>query len=88
MHFCGVCGTRLTITCSACGFSNPLDYRFCGMCGTRMTSDSAEVGLPAVQAPAEREAEVPVSSVTVPPIEGERRKVTVIMTDLDRKSVV
>jgi len=82
MHFCGVCGTRLTITCMACGFNNPLDYQFCGMCGTRMASDSAEAVLPPLPAPAEREAEVSAGSVTVPPIEGERRKVTVIMTDL------
>ena len=82
MHFCGACGTRLTITCSVCGFSNPLDYRFCGMCGTRITSDSAEAVLQPLPAPAEREAEALSSSLTVPPIEGERRKVTVIMTDL------
>jgi len=82
MHFCGVCGTRLTVTCSTCGFSNPLDYRFCGMCGTRMTSEGAEAALQPLPAPVEREADVSASRVTVPPIEGERRKVTVIMTDL------
>src|SRR5262245_9279268 len=82
MNFCGVCGTRLTLTCSACGFGNPLDYRFCGMCGTRLASDAVEVALQPLQTMAEREANVPASSVPVPPLEGERRNVTVIMTDL------
>ena len=56
MHFCGSCGTRLTVACPACDFANPLDYRFCGMCGTRLASGEAEVVLQPHQPAAEKEA--------------------------------
>lgn len=82
MHFCGVCGTRLTLTCSACGFGNPLDYRFCGMCGTRLASDNVDVALQPLQPAVEREADPSTTIAPIQPIEGERRQVTVIMTDL------
>src|SRR6185436_3776612 len=82
MNFCGACGTRLTLTCSACGFGNPRDYRFCGMCGTRLVSGNVEVALQPLQPVAEFEADAVASPVPVQPIEGERRSVTVIITDL------
>src|SRR5262245_57706811 len=78
MRFCGACGTRLTITCAACGFANPLDFRFCGMCGTRLIPSAAEVPLQPPQALVVDEALVPTTSV----LEGERRVVTVVVTDL------
>lgn len=80
MQFCGSCGTRLTTTCSACGFANPLDFNFCGMCGTRLTSDAAELPLQPQQVAAGDEAALPPP--TVHPLEGERRVVTVVLTDL------
>jgi class 3 adenylate cyclase len=82
MHFCGMCGTRLTLACSACGFSNPFDYRFCGNCGTRLAAEEAEVALQPLPAPAGREAQAIPLTETIQPIEAERRDVTVIITDL------
>jgi class 3 adenylate cyclase/tetratricopeptide (TPR) repeat protein len=81
MRFCGSCGTRLTSTCSECGFVNPLNFRFCGMCGTRLTTQPAQTAVePPVLLPA-TEAE-PLLPVAPLPLEGERRVVTVVLTDL------
>jgi class 3 adenylate cyclase/multidrug efflux pump subunit AcrA (membrane-fusion protein) len=81
MRFCGSCGTRLTVACSECGFANPLDYRFCGMCGTRLSADDEQ---PVIEQPiflpkAEDEPSLPPETS---PLEGERRVVTVVLTDL------
>jgi predicted ATPase/class 3 adenylate cyclase len=82
MNFCGVCGTRLSLTCSACGFGNPRDYRFCGMCGTRLASDNVEVPLQPLQPAADGAPDPTSIIVPVQPVEAERRPVTVIITDL------
>src|SRR5688572_15827977 len=81
MRFCGSCGTRLTVACVECGFANPLDYRFCGMCGTRLSADAVQ---PVIEQPVflpkmEDEPLLPEESSS---LEGERRVVTVILTDL------
>jgi len=81
MRFCGSCGTRLTVACSECGFANPLDYRFCGMCGTRLSADAEQpvieqsVFLPKTE-------DEPFLPTEASPLEGERRVVTVVLTDL------
>jgi class 3 adenylate cyclase len=80
MHFCGMCGTPLTSDCPQCSFANPLEYRFCGMCGTKLTSDVAEVVLP-LPAPAP-EVEPLISPPQALTLEGERRVISVIVTDL------
>jgi class 3 adenylate cyclase len=81
MRFCGACGARLTTECPECGFANPLDFRFCGMCGTRLSSETAG---PSVEQPALLPAQDVEASATAPapPLEGERRVVTVVVTDL------
>lgn len=80
MRFCGACGTSLTVTCSQCGFANPLDYRFCGMCGTRLVTDPI---LPAVEQPILiPTTETDTLLITATPLEGERRNVSVVLTDL------
>ena len=80
MLFCGACGTSLTVTCSQCGFANPLDYRFCGMCGTRL---AAEAIVPAIEQPVYIPAtETDPIPVAATPLEGERRNVSVVLTDL------
>ncbi|MBL8095093.1 MAG: DUF2791 family P-loop domain-containing protein, partial [Anaerolineales bacterium] len=78
MRFCGMCGTRITVGCPQCEALNPLNFRFCGTCGAR---------LPAATAPA---AELPPFDLEAlsyrppapPPLAGERREVTVVMTDV------
>ena len=52
------------------------------MCGTRLASDSAELALQPLQSVAELEADAPSLSAALQPLEGERRNVTVIITDL------
>src|SRR5215475_5964503 len=81
MRFCGSCGTRLAVTCAECGFANPLEYRFCGMCGSRLSTESAPsvIEQPALLPATEAE---PLLPVTTPLLEGERRVVTVVLTDL------
>ncbi|RPH57653.1 MAG: hypothetical protein EHM81_11280, partial [Chloroflexi bacterium] len=82
MRYCGACGFRLAFTCADCGFANPLDFRFCGMCGAKFILDAAgppREQPPAPVAPAPEEA--PPGQFP-PHLEGERRVVTVIVTDL------
>ena len=80
MRFCGSCGTRLTVECPNCSFANPIQYRFCGMCGTPLISGDVNAVLPPHQPPAEVEASL--SPIQLTPIEGERRDVTVLLSDL------
>jgi len=82
MRFCGLCGTRLTCTCAECGFANPLHYRFCGMCGVQLfaqTEQPATIDQNILQPQAETASLFPAAS---PPLEGEHRVVTVLLTDL------
>ena len=80
-----MCGTRLAQVCPACAFANPASYRFCGMCGARLAPESkglAEPVLaeaPSVLTPATEP--LPASPAALP-LEGERRMVTVVLTDL------
>jgi hypothetical protein len=34
--FCGECGARLSVVCSACGSANPATSHFCGDCGASL----------------------------------------------------
>jgi class 3 adenylate cyclase len=81
MRFCGSCGTRLTVACVECGFANPLDYRFCGMCGTRLNGNAEQ---PVIEQPIflPKTEDEPFLPAQTSPLEGERRVVTVILTDL------
>jgi class 3 adenylate cyclase/multidrug efflux pump subunit AcrA (membrane-fusion protein) len=80
MHFCGSCGARLTVACPACDFANPLDFRFCGMCGTRLIPGGAEAPFQSHQPGIEVDVSSPILPAAL--IEGERRVVTVLITDL------
>jgi predicted ATPase/class 3 adenylate cyclase len=81
MRFCGSCGTRLTVTCAECGSANPLEYRFCGMCGTQLSAGTAQ---PVPEQPIflPKTEDEPFLPTETSPLEGERRVVTVILTDL------
>ncbi len=75
--------------CPECGFANPLSFRFCGMCGTRLSLEPAPLPVnqpssinntqPASLPATESE---PLLPSPTPPLEGERRVVTVVLTDL------
>jgi predicted ATPase/class 3 adenylate cyclase len=95
MHYCGMCGTRLAQMCLACGFANPVAYRYCGMCGARLVEDIGivvEAERPAALLPGHLdvatslplsadELPIPMNPTTIQ-LDGERRVVTVVMTDM------
>lgn len=92
MKYCGMCGTRLLVVCSNCGFDNPVTYHFCGMCGTSLVEEpfrADAVAPPEAHSP--RPAPAIISGIEAPEelpspteivLEGERRVVSVILTDL------
>src|SRR5271165_1491479 len=70
---CAVCGVPLEFVCNECGRASQVDAAFCAGCGARLETLrvaglSARVG---VDAPAQSRG-----------LEGERRTVTVVMSDL------
>ena len=81
LRFCGACGTRLTTACAECGFANPLSFHFCGMCGTRLNLEPAPL-LAGPSAPLPATEAEPLLLANPLPLEGERRVVTVVLTDL------
>ena len=65
-----------------CGFANPSNYQFCGMCGVQLATDHKESvteQLSFLIPTAESES---LSAVVQPQFEGERRVVSVVLTDL------
>lgn len=91
MKFCGQCGATLSRHCTYCGFYNPLNFRFCGQCGKRLSIEPITVEpiqpsevIPTAQMP----LPLPENVTVIQPsnseikLEGERRIVTVIVTDV------
>jgi class 3 adenylate cyclase len=80
MLFCGMCGTRLAFACKSCGFINPSAFRFCGKCGQPLLDEvpASLLPVPAVPPP---DLEPPPVLLTAP-LEGERKVVSVIVTDM------
>ncbi len=78
MRFCGMCGARIASSCPQCESLNPLNFKFCGTCGARLsTTGAASADLP----PFDLEA-LSYRPPAPPPLVGERREVTVVMTDV------
>lgn len=93
MRFCGECGTQLPVTCVACGFDNPPNFKFCGACGSSL----AQQPVPTAPAPAAKPANVTSASAVSTPVsssavitadprhdrsDGERRQLTLLFCDL------
>lgn len=83
MLFCGMCGTRLAQACKSCGFTNPAAFRYCGKCGQPLAAISdLPLALPeSIVPPASGAFELPPPP-TVAPLEGEKKVVTVLVTDM------
>ncbi|MEE9617752.1 MAG: adenylate/guanylate cyclase domain-containing protein [Anaerolineae bacterium] len=81
MKFCGMCGTRLARACPACNFANPPDFHFCGQCGRLLIQEPGLTQPPQPQFPVEAEVPTPPPPAPVQ-LEGERRRATVILTDV------
>lgn len=83
MKYCGMCGSVLVKLCASCQAENPLTYRYCGMCGAPFaeTEEPAMTSLTEVTLPvaAREEDEVAVEPLL---LEGERKVVTVVITDV------
>jgi class 3 adenylate cyclase/tetratricopeptide (TPR) repeat protein len=83
MLFCGGCGNELERRCPKCGFDNPLDFRFCGQCGQKLTAarpaPTADLALIDRRLPAELRQRALAQRAS---LEGERRQVTVLFSDL------
>lgn len=84
MLFCGQCGSRLRQQCAECQFANPLNYRYCGMCGAPLAKHSALPHAPSLS-PANVTAKTNSAQFQTP-LAGERRPVTVILTDVVRST--
>jgi len=88
-NYCGGCGVKLEKTCPGCGAKNPPKYKFCGECGH-------DLSLHLEQAPEEASFDEKIAEIqkhlpkdltgNIPvqrdPIEGERKHVTVLFSDL------
>ena len=83
MKFCGECGARLEKICPNCDFSNPPHFKFCGECGSDLRqsikiSSENHVG----QEQSLREAIAGEVAAVPETIEGERKYVTALFSDM------
>jgi len=87
--FCGECGAELEKTCLNCGAKNPFPYKFCGECGHNLSLHSESA-----LKEASLDEKIPKIQRYLPEgltdkilaqndrIEGERKQVTVLFSDL------
>jgi class 3 adenylate cyclase/tetratricopeptide (TPR) repeat protein len=82
-QFCGACGRKLEIICPACGKANPRNGKFCDGCGQDLTSHKAPAPI-GLSHPRSDTPELPAENIPTTPstIEGERKHVTVLFSDL------
>jgi class 3 adenylate cyclase/tetratricopeptide (TPR) repeat protein len=80
VKFCVNCGDKLETICPKCGSSNSPAFNFCGECGFGLSKSSVPTSLEAW----EHETHIAESSpeATRIPVEGERKHVTVLFSDL------
>ena len=85
-RFCNACGGPLPLSCAACGAANPGDARFCNQCGDPLAGAApAAPGTPnAGRDPRDYTPEHLARRIRTSQsvIEGERRHVTVLFTDV------
>ncbi len=81
--FCGECGAKLEKVCPKCGYNNPSQYKFCGECGHNFTIPAETP--PKDDSEPKPHAPEPIADkiITTPGvIEGERKHVSVLFSDL------
>ena len=85
VNVCAQCAAPLAQICSTCGFENPANFKFCGNCGAKLGPAPARVSAPDsrahIAAPIPDALAQKISSVGKQ-IEGERRNVTVLFSDI------
>lgn len=82
VNFCGECGAKLERICPGCNSPNPLNFKFCSECGhnlipaKKISEKKSEAEKPASRAPTKK------SFSDIAPLEGERKHITVLFSDL------
>jgi len=76
--FCGECGAQLVLLCPECSAENQPSDKFCGECGCALYKPPV-TSLPEPR-PVDTKADTP--SKGYPPVDGERKQVTVLFSDL------
>ena len=88
INFCGECGAKLERLCPGCNSPNPLNFKFCGKCGHNLipakeiSEEKSEAENLEPRAPTKK------PSSDVAPLEGERKHVTVLFSDLTGYTVM
>lgn len=83
IKFCGECGEKLETICPKCNFSNPLQFKFCGECGYKFSEIQKPIHSKLLKIGEQQPlASLEVDQTTYDPIEGERKHVTVLFSDL------
>ena len=83
VDFCEECGTKLELDCPNCEAKIPLGRKFCGKCGYALIESTETASLKE----SERDTQIPEAPAeeTIPirfQVEGERKHVTVLFSDL------
>src|SRR5689334_18384484 len=78
-RFCQNCGRALERACFSCGASNPISARFCKQCGTSLAGSSDRLDALRQAAPQALQDKLRLASAN---IEGERKPVTILFTDI------
>ena len=87
VKFCGECGARLALVCSACGSANPASNHFCGDCGASLGPASAPGAFVSPRNYTPRHLAEKILT-TKSALEGERKQVTVLFADLVSSTAV
>jgi predicted ATPase len=88
LKFCNECGVPLRMPCAQCGFANQPQAKFCGECGAALLPQAgASTALPVAPRPQAPLRYTPAHLAetiltTRGALEGERKQVTVLFTDL------
>jgi len=88
INYCGECGAKLENRCPSCNSTNPLSFKFCGECGHSLipAKEISEQKSEAESLSTRPTSKKTTSSVT--PLEGERKHVTVLFSDLTGYTVM
>ena len=82
VKFCEECGAKFELECPACKAKIPQDRKFCGECGYNLTSETEPFRVSAETESLQSNAPAQNTISVVPPIEGERKHITVLFSDL------
>jgi serine/threonine protein kinase len=81
-RFCGQCGETLRLNCPSCGNDAVPGSAFCGQCGERLSPEEVSMPSTTPSLGSRAPAEAPERSPSGPLSEGERRRATVLFSNL------